>query len=304
MTFLEKYKLLKKSVPVSAVTIGPYTVDCEYVDYLFKSKNCYYSIEGFFLENCIYIDFATLSNKLADCTHLVESEKCYECVDCGKCHSCTYLFDCYNCTDCHFSALLNSCSDCFGCVGLIHKKYCIFNQQYSKDEYFKKVEELKKENPESIFRQMIELKKRMPHPASQQFDSDNCPYGNYIYNSKNCYWSFNTLYSQNSGYTYYCTLAKNCWDMFRSGGSKAENAVSERCYEMVYSRPSNYGCAFLTTSQNCTNSYYSTDLRNSSDCFGCVGLTNKKYCILNNQLTKGEYEKAVKEIRKDLGWNF
>ena len=37
--------------------------------------------------------------------------------------------------------------------------------------------------------------------------------------------------------------------------------------------------------------------------FGCIGLKNKKYCILNNQLTKDQYEKAVREIKKELGWN-
>ena len=28
-----------------------------------------------------------------------------------------------------------SCSDCFGCVGLRNKQYCIFNKQYTKEEY-------------------------------------------------------------------------------------------------------------------------------------------------------------------------
>ena len=30
-----------------------------------------------------------------------------------------------------------SCENCFGCIGLHHKKYCILNQQYSKEEYEK-----------------------------------------------------------------------------------------------------------------------------------------------------------------------
>lgn len=40
---------------------------------------------------------------------------------------------CFYCDNCH------SCSDCFGCVGLKHKQYCIFNKQYTKDEYEKNV---------------------------------------------------------------------------------------------------------------------------------------------------------------------
>lgn len=36
------------------------------------------------------------------------------------------LFYCYSC---------DSCQDCFGCSGLRKKQYCIFNKQYSKEEY-------------------------------------------------------------------------------------------------------------------------------------------------------------------------
>ncbi|MEI8091823.1 MAG: hypothetical protein WCG98_06500 [bacterium] len=31
-------------------------------------------------------------------------------------------------------------------------------------------------------------------------------------------------------------------------------------------------------------------------CFGCVGLKNKEYCILNTQYTQQEYEQIVPEI--------
>ncbi|MBT3865089.1 hypothetical protein HOF67_03605, partial [Candidatus Peregrinibacteria bacterium] len=33
--------------------------------------------------------------------------------------------------------------DCFGCVGLSHGEYQILNKKYEKEEYFKKVEEIK-----------------------------------------------------------------------------------------------------------------------------------------------------------------
>lgn len=34
-----------------------------------------------------------------------------------------------------YSAFLQNCQYCFGCCGLVNKKYCIFNKQYSKEEY-------------------------------------------------------------------------------------------------------------------------------------------------------------------------
>ncbi len=301
MTFLEKFEILKKSIPVPAVTIGPYTVDCEYVEYLYRSKNCYFILDGFYLEDCLYIRYGAFSKILVDCGSVFESEKCYESIDSNKCYSCTYVMDCYGSTDCHFSALLNACTNCFGCVGLSHKKFCILNKQYTKEEYLKEVERLKKENPEKLLAQMLDLKQQIPHPANRQSNTQNSPYGNYIYDSKNCYWCFNTLHSENSGYTYYHSRAVNCWDMYRGGGNPETNAQTERCYENTDST-CNYECAFVAFSDNCSNCYYSYRLVNCTDCFGCVGLNNKKYCILNNQLTKEQYEKTVLEFKKELGW--
>ncbi len=300
MNFLEKYDLLKKSIPVPAI-ITFQSTDCEYGDIVYNSKNCYYCFDPSYLIDGMYTTLGLWSNKLVDCTSVSESEKCYQCIDSNKCHDSTYLMDCNSCTDCHFSAFLNSCTDCFGCVALTHKKYCIFNEQFSKGEYFKKVEELKREKPEKILEQMIELKKQIPHPASQQANNENCPYGNYIYDSKNSYWCFNSYYAENSGYNFISANAKNCWDLYWSG-SGDRSLIAERCYELVISGRSSYDCAYLLHSDFCTNCYYGAYLLHCSDCFGCVGLKNKKYCILNNQLTKEQYEKALKEIKSELGW--
>ncbi len=300
MTFLEKFELLKKSIPIPSV-IASSSVDCDYTDFVDRCKNCYYSFDAYYLENNIYTYYGAYNKMLLDCHGMGESEKCYESVDCTKCHSCTYLINCNGSSDCHFSAYLNSCSDCFGCVDLTHKKYCIFNRQYTKEEYFKKIEELKTENPKNLLEQMSDLERKLPHPATYQSNSENCPYGNNIYNSKNCFWSFNTYYFENSGYSYYVSYAKNCWDVSEFGGNPGVKTISERCYENLNTETC-YDCAFLVSSKNCTNCHYSDQLINCSDCFGCVGLKSKKYCILNNQLTKEQYSQALKEIKKELGW--
>lgn len=300
MTFLEKFNLLKKSIPVPALMVGPNTVDCEYVDFVYSSKNCYYCFDAVQLTNSIYTTIGW-GNTLVDCLSVTESERCYECVDSNNCYNCTYLLDSNRCTDCHFSAFLNSCSDCFGCVALTHKKYCIFNKQYTKSEYFKEINKLRTQTPETLFNHMLELKKTIPHAASQQFNTENSSYGDYIYNSQNSYWSFNSYYCENSGYGFVSGIMKNSWDMFFSGGDTKNKAQCQLCYEFVDSSNC-YGCAFLTNCGDCTNCYYSAFLEHCSDCLGCVGLTNKKYCILNNQLSKHEYEEAVRDINKELGW--
>src|SRR5207244_1905551 len=107
MTFLEKYELLKKSIPVVAV-FAPNTVDSEYVENTFGSKNCCYCFDCYRLENSFYT-ISGWGNRLVDCRAVIESEECYQCVDCNKCYNSTYLFDCNNSLDCHFSVFLNSC---------------------------------------------------------------------------------------------------------------------------------------------------------------------------------------------------
>ncbi len=52
---------------------------------------------------------------------------------CARCSRSKYIFYSFNCHD---------CSHIFGCDGLRNKSYCIFNKQYTKEEYEKKVAEI------------------------------------------------------------------------------------------------------------------------------------------------------------------
>lgn len=65
------------------------------------------------------------------------AELIYECATCGIdiqrlafCYQCrdssSDLFYCWHC---------DQCASCFGCVGLRHKRYCILNKQYTKEEH-------------------------------------------------------------------------------------------------------------------------------------------------------------------------
>lgn len=53
---------------------------------------------------------------------------------------------CVNLTDSKFMEyclFCANCEHCFGCAGLVGKKYCIFNQQYSSEEYERHLQEIK-----------------------------------------------------------------------------------------------------------------------------------------------------------------
>jgi hypothetical protein len=74
-------------------------------------------------------------------------ELSYETAICGEnSYNLRFCFNCWpSCRDSEYCMNLFSCSDCFGCVGLKKAQYCILNKQYTKEEYFKKVEEIKKQ---------------------------------------------------------------------------------------------------------------------------------------------------------------
>jgi hypothetical protein len=54
---------------------------------------------------------------------------------------------------------------------------------------------------------------------------------------------------------------------------------------------------FSSFSTRCSNSEYLDNCIDVEYCFLCVWLKNKKYCILNKQYTKKEYEKIVPKIK-------
>lgn len=51
---------------------------------------------------------------------------------------------------------------------------------------------------------------------------------------------------------------------------------------------------------NTTNSYYSDSCKNCHNVFGCIGLRDAHYCILNQQYTKEDYETTVAKIIEQM----
>ena len=57
---------------------------------------------------------------------------------------------------------------------------------------------------------------------------------------------------------------------------------------------------FCSNCFHCSNVRYSDNCHNSQNCFACVGLRDKKYCILNKQYEKAEYERLVAQIIEQM----
>jgi hypothetical protein len=116
-------------------------------EYIYESKNTKnsYLVKG--AENCKFVQILSLktTKDTYDFTQWGNGvELCYECnvVGEGAYHN-KFCVECWpECRDLEYCFYCINCRDCFGCVNLKKKQYCIFNREYSKEEYFKLKEQI------------------------------------------------------------------------------------------------------------------------------------------------------------------
>ena len=114
---------------------GEYLMDCvrsKESYWISKCTDCYYfwwnKGAG---ERAVFVSGATEPNRLFYCAGSPYSSNVKFSAIIDRSSDIEY---CYGCTNVEF---------CFGCVGLKNKKYCILNKQYTEEEYWKKVDEIK-----------------------------------------------------------------------------------------------------------------------------------------------------------------
>ena len=114
-----------------------FNVSGEYINNSKNVRDSYYVYGG---EDCRYVQYLiTPSSK--DCMDLSlwgeNSELIYEVSSCGQdCSRIKLSYRTYRGShDCTYCMQCASSSYLFGCVGLQKKQYCIFNKQYTKEEY-------------------------------------------------------------------------------------------------------------------------------------------------------------------------
>ncbi len=200
-----------------------------------------------------------------------------------------------NCSSCAFCYDLKGCNDCLFSYNLRHKKYHIFNQKYSKEGYEQKLAELQFGSFKALqaeIKMWKDMMKQAIHRDMYNLNSENCT-GNNIKNSKNCHNVYNVVNCEDSKFLYDVLDAKDCYDMNYS------LYKPEVAYEIISTLSMKFS-AFSLTSHYCNNVFYCDNCNNSSNLFGCTGLNQKKYCILNKQYTKEEYEKMIPRIKKHM----
>jgi len=300
-SFLSQLNNLLHQTPVPSL-FGAYItlINSEYANMAGDLKNCYMLTHSDFSEDCLYGSVIENSKDSVDNTMLANSELCYGSVDCQKCYQAIHSVDCSNCHDIYLCKNCIDCSDCFGCMNLRSKKYHIFNQPYSKEEYQEKIKELElgsHKNIQELMEKSSDFWKKFPQKYIHERHNSNVS-GDYINNSKNVHNSFIVGDTEDSKFCAFVTAGTktaNAYDFTHFGMS------SELLYEslQVGNNTSNMKFCFFTI-LNTSDLEYCMFCIGCKNCFGCVGLKRKQFCILNKQYTKEEYEELVPKIKKHM----
>lgn len=285
--FFEQYAELLRVVPKAAV-INIEVENCDYVNFQNESKNCYLTFGSGYMEDSQYCDWTYYAKDTFDCSFCARSELDYGNVDCTATYRCRECTDCHDASECERCFDCRNCQNCFGCVGLRGKSYHIFNRPYSKEEYVKRVAELRKpEHAPRVAAEIQALKLAHPHRATRMIQCENSM-GDDLENCQNCSDCFGVKESQDCANMIDCFKMKDCLNVSRSG-------ASELCYSVI-GGGYDHGVSFAFLTVFASFSTYTVECMNVKNVFGCVGLQKKEYCILNKQYTKEEYEKMVPRI--------
>ena len=263
-------------------------------------KNCYMITHSDYSENCMYGSVIDHCRDSVDNTMLNDSELCYENVDCQKCYQTLYSVDCADCRNVYCCQNCVDCSDCVGCANLRGKKYHIFNKPYSKEEYKKKLEKLglnSRKKVTEIKEKSNNFWKKFPQKYMHERHNSNVS-GDYVYNSKNARDSFIVYGLEDSRFCAFVTQGAKTTDSYDFTHYGASADLLYECLQ-VGNYASNIKFSWYTV-LNTNNMEYSMFCIGCKNCFGCVGLKKKQYCILNKQYTKEEYEILTEKIKKHM----
>ncbi len=103
-------------------------------DYLFNSKNLNQCFFVFNSEDCRFVTNSKNAINCHDCSDIDDQENCYETGSSIWCNG-THFSENMSGNNSFYCMTSMYIDNCFACIGLKKQKYCIFNKQYSKEEY-------------------------------------------------------------------------------------------------------------------------------------------------------------------------
>ncbi|MES2023869.1 MAG: hypothetical protein V4439_04250 [Patescibacteria group bacterium] len=297
-TFLEQFEELWNVVPRIGL-MHVRSVNSEYINISADNKNCYMIVESSNNENCTNCYWIQLSKELVDCAFTNKVELSYEVDDCFDCNNLRFSKGCHSCIDSSFLLDCRGCTSCLGCINLRQQSHCIFNVKYSKEDYENKLKSFRLDTfsgVENFKKEFQNFIKDKPRKFAEVFNVVNST-GNYMTNVKNNHHCFHSYEAEDCRYCVHAWRnAKDNMDCDTVG------RVSTNNYQCVNSgqEASNNIVTLLTWGTSFAE--YSFHCLGSQELFGCIGMRQKKYCILNKQYSPEEYkilkEKIVNQMKE------
>ncbi|MDD5720925.1 MAG: hypothetical protein PHT16_00530 [Candidatus Pacebacteria bacterium] len=295
-SFFEQFHALDKKVPKYALyNINP--VRSNYCNICVDMKDCYLVFGSWYSENCQYGDTVLESKNCIDNSWINKCELSSQLINSDNCYQTFFAQDCANCIDCWFVYDCKNCQNCLFSSNLRNQQFCIVNKVVSKEEFNKTKESLLNslKSPDGL-NELFDKYKKVKSAAIHKFmigkNYVNAT-GNFINNSKNVKKSHFTSEVDNVRYSIRSVKGqKDTSDVYGvSGGELAYESLNVDFSSNILS---------ALHGLNLINVSYSIDCDNCNNLFGCIGLHNKSYCILNHQYTKEQYEALVPKIIKHM----
>jgi len=300
-TFFKQIKKLFYVVPFNNVS-KQRNINSDYSNQCDDMKNSYLCFNAGFCEDSAYSCNVHNIKNCFDLTSCYDSEFCYDDVRVEKSYHTVGSTMCESCVDVFFSKNCVGCNNCFSCVNIRNSSYLIFNIQYTKDEYFNKINSFNLNTWEGF----NDIRKKSEYfwtkfPIKYMLGSRNhSSTGEDIKECKNvndCYIVHkgeNLKYSQDL----FFGGASDSYDYTCWGLNASQLYECMICGEFVDKLKFCFDCW-----PSCQELEYCINMRRSKNCFACVGLKDKQYCVFNKQYTKDEYLILVDRIKKNMNEN-
>lgn len=295
-TFFSQWKKLRDSIPLQSLSNSK-AVNSEYCNVAEENYDCYLITACYQNERVMYSDSISNDKDSMDLHVTHRSEFCYDDVNCTDSYKLFYSVDSHTCTDSYFLYDCKGCTSCFMCTNLRNKSYCFENEQLSKEEYDEKIHKYNLGNRNTIEKlkeQFTDLKLKSIHRFARIVNSYNVS-GDNIDHAKNSHFCFDTTQGpEDSKFLFWGGMkTKDCYDT----DACAELESSYESFDLGVGGNRNL---FSNVVYSSNEIEYSINCYNSSNLFGCIGLRNKKYCILNKQYEKGEYFEKLSKIKQQM----
>lgn len=298
-SFTSQYDELIKDTPLPCLS-NDYTTNenSDFVQWTNYVKDCYLVFNAANDENCEYSDSIYSSEDTFDSYFVRGCSNCYDWIGISRCHDSISLEESEDCTRVDFSYNMKWCNDCILSYGQNNKSYMIGNKQYTKETYETELRKYKKPNGSYDYKFLSDIFTKMKSEELIEkviiYNSENVS-GNHLSNCFNVHSSTDVVDSKNCKYINTIGKWEDVYDCF-SWWYTIENAYESMA---IGTNASNIiGCYAVWSGTS--RMYYSFSCIGCTDCFGCVWLRNKQYCVMNKQYSKEEYETLVRKIIKNM----